>query len=348
MVYGAKMAHFGISNVVVFDRPCCSAKLLAASSVIITRAMPRFDLSVEQKVLRSAPPLAGKTAILALSGGVDSMALAEIIYRWRRRLKLRLVVAHVHHGLCNDHHVNEYRMRAQNLVRKWASDRKLPFVTNVPKETHLHSENELRSFRHNKLKKWLRRFDADILTLAHHRDDLLETQLIRLIRGCGPQGLKAMASFRSPLWRPLLVLSRSEIERYAQFCSLEWIDDPSNENVNTLRNWLRHKWLPHLENKQLGAKSALARSLATLSPEQFTETLGAHVGLRREGLARLSSMHRQNVVAQYLRSLGVKGYSQSHVLEILKRLDSAKKNVTFQMLNLSFHVSPDFLWASRV
>lgn len=313
--------------------------------------MRRQDLALEQKVLRGfkalkKPP---RRILLALSGGVDSMVMAEILYKWRKGLGLELKVAHVHHGKSSSAKQEAYRQRTRNFVRRWAKMRQLPFFTNDDLVGPLEpSEEGLREFREMKLRSWLAGEKFEAIALAHHQDDLLETRLIRLIRGSGGQGLRAMTFSRNNKFRPLLEVSSEEIRTYAVTKKLRWVEDPSNQKPDILRNWLRREWLPSLETKRPGAVRSLARSLETLSPEVNEFDLAAHVGLRRESFVHSSSLLQRELLARYLKALGLKDYARTHVDEILKRLATERKNVEFEMLGLRFRISADFLWASRV
>jgi tRNA(Ile)-lysidine synthase len=217
----------------------------------------------------------------------------------------------------------------------------------------LKSEAEFRDFRYRALRAWRKRLNCQAVVLAHHRDDLLETRLLRLIRGSGPFGLRAMSRRTGDLWRPLLDVSRAEIEEYAREIRLPWLEDPTNADENlALRNWLRRDWLPRLESRRQGAAKALARSLELLSEAKRThfetQDFGPFVGLRREGIASLPRPRQRSIVARYLRGLGLQGYGQSHVNEILKRLSTRRREFEFEMLGLKFHVRSDVVWASRV
>ncbi len=286
--------------------------------------------------------------LLAVSGGADSMVMAEILFRWRRYLGVELALAHVHHGRGRAERQNTYRDQAQALVSEWATRRNLEFFTNLPSREAGVSEQDLREFRRSHLRGWLKAGAFSRVAFAHHRDDLLETRLLRLIRGSGRQGLKAMAVKRGRILRPLLHLSRAQIVEYATFQQVKWMDDPSNELTTSLRNWLRQDWIPQLERRSPGAAKSLSRSLTTLAQNQFTETIGPFVGLRRAALEEFTPVLLEDVVARYLRTIGMKGYSQTHVQELLKRLSTRRQPVRFEMLGFSFQATADFLWASRV
>lgn len=319
--------------------------------------MSRLDLALEQRVLRELKRLKTRPrrVLLAVSGGVDSIVMAEILWKWRRGLGFELAVAHVHHGRAGWRPQAEYRRRAREFVRAWANAKDLPFFTNGPKPgPQLKSEAELRAWRERHLHRWRTKGGFDCIAFAHHEDDLLETRVIRLIRGSGAQGLRSMCLLTREKFRPLLGLSSAEIRSYAREKGLAWVEDPSNARTEAFRNWLRADWLPALESKRPGALKALSRSLETLSPRASRAAaaspvdLAPHVGLRRSSISSLARPTRRSVVARYLNGLGLKGYGQSHVDEILKRIDTKRKNFTFEMLGLKFSVTPDFLWASRV
>ena len=312
------------------------------------------SLSIEQSVLREfrrlrEPP---QRVILALSGGLDSMSMAQILWSWRANLKLDLAVAHVHHGEHPERTQRQFRDRATVLVRQWAEERKLPFFSNEVQGSVGSSESALRLYRENYLSEWRQQFSAHAIAYAHHRDDLLETRMIRLIRGSGGQGLRAMSHWQNGKWRPLLALGRAQIASYAESKTLTWLEDPSNTKLDALRNWLRHSWLPGLEEKRPGALSSLARSLETLLPPNDATAWSTanipYVGLRRELFARGSPELARELLANYLKALQLNGYGQTHIDEIIKRLTTARKNFAFELLGVKFTVSPDFLWASRV
>ena len=126
--------------------------------------MSRPDLALEQKVLRAfkSLPEAPQKLLLAVSGGLDSMVMAEILWRWRRGLKLGLAVAHIHHGPADSAGQARFRNRALSFTRAWAEERGLEFLTNpVPPPRALQSEQEWRDWRERHLREWKLEFDAN-------------------------------------------------------------------------------------------------------------------------------------------------------------------------------------------
>lgn len=277
------------------------------------------------------------------------MVMAEILCKWQVGLRLELAVAHVHHGFTPDLQQRAYRRKTQAFVREWAVARKLKFFTNArTSRVELRGEAKLRHYRLAELQRWQIRWKAEAIAYAHHQDDLLETRLIRLVRGSGSQGLRAMSVLKSGKLRPLLDVTAEEIRDYAKLRSIDWIEDPSNQTTDALRNWLRHVWLPSLEDKRTGARMALARSLELLVPATQEFAMAPYVGLRREALAKVPITLRRELLAQYLKGLDTKEYGRTHVDEILKRLNTRRREYAFEILGLKFTVTPEFLWASRV
>lgn len=278
------------------------------------------------------------------------MVLAEFTRRWSRYLGVEFAVAHVHHGLDVPRAQREFRSQACSLVERWCAKHGISFLTNTPENIKLRSENELRLYREKCLEIW--RPDFECVVYAHHSDDLLETRLLRLIRGTGPEGLRAMRLWNGKKLRPLLSVSRSQIEAYARFLNLEWCEDPTNSETHALRNWVRHEWLPILEKRQKGATKSLERSLSILARARGKKSAVSHAvpnaGVRRKDINSASFSERETLIAEYLRSQGFNNYAQTHVHEILKRIDTRRKHLKFKMLGVVFEVTPDLLRASRV
>lgn len=302
---------------------------------------------LEHRVLANLRPLGrGARWLLAVSGGVDSMVMASVILKWRRALGNELTIGHVHHG--SDSPWSPARDEAQAFVRDYARNAEVKFLTLRPRPRGLHSEADWRDLRARTFARWARKYGFQYVLLAHHEDDLLETRVLRLLRGVGPLGLKSMSLTSGLYVRPLLNVTRAEVEHYAMKRELSWMEDPSNRELAPLRNWLRHEWLPRLEARQAGSRAALARSLELLAHAPRTPEFGVYVGLRREALHRLTLTRQQAVVVEYLNARGIRGYGHSHVREILKRLQTRRKQFTFDLLGFRFRVTPDLVWASRV
>ena len=164
----------------------------------------------------------------------------------------------------------------------------------------------------------------EVLLTAQHRDDQAETLLFRLLRGAGARGLAAMPATRKlgggQLVRPLLAVSRAQLEAYARGHGLRWVEDPSNSDERFSRNFLRRQVLPLLAQRWPQAVASMARSAAHLSEAQdlldelaqvdlaAIEQESRFAGLPLPSLAlapllRLSAARQRNLVRYWLAPL---------------------------------------------
>lgn len=199
--------------------------------------------------------------LVAVSGGVDSMVLLDVLVCLRDRLGLRLHVAHVHHGL-----------------RGRAADRDAAFVVAEaarrglaasvcrldPGERRRGESVEMwaRAARYACLDATAARVRASRIAVAHTLDDQAETVLLHLLRGTGPRGLAGIPPVRHRILRPLLTVSRAEVEAYAAARRLVIRTDASNASDAYLRNRVRHHLLPLLAKEY---NPRIVESLAALA-----------------------------------------------------------------------------------
>lgn len=282
--------------------------------------------------------------LAACSGGMDSVALTYLLSRLAPRLKFQLEVASIHHGESSDPEVAGYRDHAIEAVRHLTE--KLGLALHIRRaskgEGELISESELREFRHKSLQNLAKELECQWIAFAHHADDLLETRLIRLARGTGPQGIEAMNLVgKNGILRPLLGESRSEIESYARESGLQWIEDPSNRNSTPFRNWIRLKWLPLLERKRPGSVHNLGASLERLAEATIKEKQSASIPLLqatldRAALSELGIAEQRASLAALLLSLRTRDFTSAHIDEILKRFRARKGRQKFTLLGLEW------------
>jgi len=187
-------------------------------------------------------------ALIAVSGGVDSIVLLDLLSDTASELGLSLVVAHVDHGIQSDSPT--VRQSVASLAEKYG----LPFES---AELHLGpdtTETEARRARYAWLREVQKRRGAKYLVTAHHEDDQVETILLRGLRGSAPAGLAGIAArARGGLVRPLLPFTRADLHSYATERELPHYDDPANRDPRHLRSWVRTTLLPLL-NERLGAR----------------------------------------------------------------------------------------------
>jgi len=284
----------------------------------------------------------GDTLVVALSGGADSTALLDLLVRLPG-YNLQLIVAHLNHCLRGAEADAD-----QEFCRGMAARYNVPFevrrvdVKSMASESGLNLEDAGRRARIQFLDEIRTKFDAAAVVLAHHADDQAETVLMRLLRGSGMTGLSGMA-FRNTRGyvRPLLEISRAEIEQYLLGLGLQWRDDASNSDMIYLRNRIRHQLLPLLEEYNPAIRSCLAATASVLSGDEellveLTEQAFA-VACRvdKDGivcsvaqLRTLNAALRRRVLRHAFRQLAgsLDGVSQRHIDALCDMLDSDRPN----------------------
>lgn len=190
----------------------------------------------------------GDRVLIALSAGPDSTALAHLLSLWRRKYGLTLAAAHVHHGLSaqND--------RALELSRETARRLGIPFyskkvsVRALARKHKKSLEEAGRDARYAFFGSLARRLRMNKVATGHTRDDQAETVLMRLVRGCGLDGLAGIPAKRplgrSEVIRPLLDCRKKELSRFLTENGIPFQTDRSNASVRFTRNRVRHQLLP--------------------------------------------------------------------------------------------------------
>jgi tRNA(Ile)-lysidine synthase len=174
--------------------------------------------------------------VLAVSGGVDSMVLLDML---ASQPGIGLVVAHFNHG------IRPGSSKDQELVAETAKKYGLNFEVGYGKLGANASEAQARAARYEFLNGVKSRHAADKIITAHHQDDLIETAILNILRGTGPKGLTAIGQNRD-IVRPLLNLTKPQLRKYAKDKQLKWREDPTNQDPKYLRNYIRRQLMPKL------------------------------------------------------------------------------------------------------
>lgn len=192
-------------------------------------------------------------AIIAVSGGPDSVALLDLMVRTRDLHGLDMVVAHLDHGIHPD------SGRVADQVRALAASYHLPFEGGRLGLGASAGETLARVRRYAWLETVRARVGAAIILTAHHADDQVETVLMRVLAGSGPAGLAGMVPIQGSLIRPLLPFSRIELTRHVREAGLETWIDPANVDPRHLRSWVRTELLPLLRGRLPRIEASLHR-----------------------------------------------------------------------------------------
>lgn len=260
--------------------------------------------------------------LIGLSGGLDSVVLLHAMKALRDQsgADFQLRALHINHQLQDQ--AQSWEQHCSSLCKKLGVQ-----FTGIKVEIAASSglENAAREARYREFEAAL--LQDEELLLAHHRDDQMETLLLRLIRGSGSRGLSGIPRSRelglSSLLRPLLDIDSEELQSYAESEQLIWVEDHSNKDQRFDRNYCRHSLLPLIEERWPGYRESWSKS-AVLSSESeallqelaaidlaeiVTETESV---VSKGKLLTLSEPRRRNVLRHWLASLGAKelGWNQ--------------------------------------
>ncbi len=210
-------------------------------------------------------PVAGKTLLVALSGGADSVALVALLRAWGG---CRLMAAHFEHGIRG-----EASRSDADFCRSLCAEWNVPYFeerADVPAEAALRGqgiETTARELRYAFLRRVCAENAADCIALAHHMDDQAETVLMHLLRGAGVSGMAGMRAFAGDLYRPLLGVRKQALVDYLTEHNIPWREDATNQFEDTPRNRLRLTAIPALERVYPAAVQAIARQAELTAAE---------------------------------------------------------------------------------
>jgi tRNA(Ile)-lysidine synthase len=309
-------------------------------------------MASSRKSSRSKPDLAGRVAaqledivkpsdrlVVALSGGVDSVVLLDVVARAARQLRCRVSALHVNHQLSPN------ARRWEAFCRRLCRARSIPFRSARVKVRRGDSiEAAARSARY----AVFAREDCEFIVLAHHRDDQVETLLLQLLRGAGVKGLAAMPAVRKAdgrrqkveILRPFLDATREDILQYARTRKLRWIEDESNQDIYFHRNFLRHEVLPVIARRFPAYRTTLARAAGHFADaaQVLDETAARDAAGQLSGgslaiaaLRRLTPARARNLLRFFLAGQGVTLPNAERLEEALRQALTAKQDARVQV-----------------
>lgn len=271
--------------------------------------------------------------IVAVSGGVDSVVLLHLMSNLLP--KSNLIVAHYDHGIRQDSAKD--RKFVENLARGYG----LEFFYEEGDLGPDTSEALARAKRYEFLKKIKEKTEADAIATAHHKDDLLETVIINLLRGTGRKGLSSLKN-RPGLLRPILNYTKKEILDYAKKHELKWQEDETNLDEKYLRNYVRHNLIGKLSEKQKKTLLDITAKTKTINEEMdeiIREYMPAAKKIPRSWLTALSHDIAAEVVADWLRKHGAR-LDKKTIERLVIQLKTASEGKIIQAnKDLQFKVS---------
>ena len=198
--------------------------------------------------------------IVAFSGGYDSMCLLDIL----NKLGYRVIAVHLNHNWRGAESKKE-EINCKNFCEL----RNIEFYSETLPENSPKTETYARDARYNFFERCAKKFNSDIVFTAHNYEDNAETVLYRIIKGTGTFGLCGIAEKRDIFYRPLLKISRKEIEKYCRENNLNPNKDSSNKNTKYKRNLIREKIIPLMQEINPNVIKAV-NSLSEIASEDRT------------------------------------------------------------------------------
>ena len=291
---------------------------------------------------RWALPARGRPALCAVSGGLDSMCLLDLLDRWCRERQAKVVAAHFNHHLRGAE-----SDRDEAFVRDWCAGRDIPFVSGsgdvrgLAEREGLSLEEAARTLRYAFLRREAEKLGQHIrIYTAHHADDNAETILFNLIRGTGVAGLAGMAYQQNGIYRPLLDVTRAELADYAADHHIPHVEDATNADpAAAARNFLRLEVMPRLRqiNPQAvehinGAGRRLRTVDRSLEEEAARRTAHVEVQEGRVTLSRQALAEATDAVKPRM------------LLRLFDLLGVGRRDITAAHLNAILYLTRNTLW----
>lgn len=281
----------------------------------------KFEERVREFIARKQLLLSDGLHIVAVSGGADSVALLTVLLR----LGYRVEAAH-----CNFHLRGDESNRDEEFVKKLCKEKDVPlhlihFDTATYAEIHQVSiEMAARELRYNYFEQLRRDIGAASVCVAHHRDDSVETVLMNLVRGTGIHGVCGIRPRQGHIIRPLLCVSRTEIEEYLDSIGQLYVDDSTNFVDDVVRNKIRLNVIPLLKQINPNASENILRSANHLSEVERVYDAAMEAAKERlwhDGTIDISELRHepspQSVLFELLRPLDFSPDAISQVFDAL-------------------------------
>ncbi|MDE6442871.1 MAG: tRNA lysidine(34) synthetase TilS, partial [Muribaculaceae bacterium] len=238
-------------------------------------------LPLERRIYDNARLLGLSRVLVAVSGGADSIALLSAL----SSSNVEIVAAH-----CNFHLRGEESDRDERHVASVCESLTIPLRKidfDVPgfiaENKGFSLEMACRKLRYDWFFSLLDELKADRVATAHNADDNAETLFLNLLRGSGTAGLKGMMPDTGTIWRPLLSVTRREIEDYLSIKGIAFVTDSTNLESDYRRNFLRNEIIPLLRSRWEGFDKAMARSLSFMRSENSIVEKAVADALPHEG-----------------------------------------------------------------
>lgn len=283
------------------------------------------------------------TVVCATSGGVDSMTLLNLLIEFRDNYKkIKIVCAHINHNLREESY-EEYK-----FVESYAKQNKIDFEGKLlEKHKKGNFESESRKKRYQFFEQVLSKYSSKYLLTAHHGDDLIETMLMRVVRGSSLDGYKGFSLISDrknyKIIRPLIYYSKDQIRKYATTKNIEYREDKTNYDTKYTRNRFRMNLLPLLkkENPNIHLKFLKLSKILDESSnfinnyvDKIYNELYIDNKIKINELLKLDGFITKKIVYKILSDKygkNINKINDNHVEKILKIINSNKSNISINL-----------------
>ena len=272
----------------------------------------------------------GSHVIVGVSGGADSVCLLKLLKEYQKKQDFQIYALHVNHHIRGEEALRDEEF-SRAVCEKWG----IPFtvfhyeVPEIAKKQKLSLEEAGRNVRRAAFLKGAEQIEESgekVIALAHHENDNAETVLHNLIRGTGAAGLggiRPVSEDGARYIRPLLCISRKEIEEYLTKKNISWITDSTNMETEYTRNKIRHQIIPIMEEINPQAVSCIGRAAESLwkieeyLQEQTDILYGEYVEKSEDVFCiRKECFEEKEIMQSYL------------IMRVLEKASGRKKNIT--------------------
>ena len=281
----------------------------------------------------------GDGVLAAVSGGADSVCLLLLLNGMAAELGIRVFAFHMNHGIRG-----EEADRDEQFVEELCKQLEIPLtvahekVETYAEEHGLSGEEAGRILRYRHLEETAERYQCTKIAVAHHEDDDAETVLLNLFRGSGLAGLSGIRPVRGKIIRPLLCVSRKEIEEYLKEQGFSWCEDSTNRENDYTRNKIRNELLPWVRENinSRAAEHILAASELAAQADVYFEMEAERI------LEESCSKRREEAKQPTSQNVGEADGKESGTGQDLKVAENAMKMYTKISTNL-FDSQPEIL-----
>lgn len=271
------------------------------------------------------------TVLIALSGGADSVCLAQFFLKYREKLKIKLVCAHIEHGIRGEESLRDFE-----FVKKWCENAGVDFKyihINAPEEATF-CKMGVEEYSRKKRYEFFETIQCDKIATAHNKSDNIETVLFRTARGTSLNGACGIPAVRGKIIRPLIDLTSREIREYCEKNGIEYVTDSTNLSNDYSRNFIRNVVVENLKQINPEFENAFSNLIEDVKLEEsfsneyaeniLKKALSEDKQLNKSVLKNETTFINRKVIVKYSSLFGIK-LDRNHLLSVEKLIKTSSK-----------------------